>query len=386
MYGIFSIGLGMVIITGGIDLSVGSLFALQGVMFGLMLGTAAWPFGEGATTSLPWWLAALLLVAGTMLLGLIHGLLITRAKMQPFIVTLCGLLIYRGAARYFSGDSSIGFGTEDYGMLRWLQAGKLPAIPIPFLILAILVVLVIATLPGLLARRKAGTGLTLGDKFTLGATSALALATIALLIGWLTLDPVGRIGRSAGLEVIFPLLATQKLSLPMPFVLLIIVAVIAGVVLHGSVYGRYLFAVGRNEEATRYSGVNTKRVITSVYVVSAGLAALSGLLFAFYSNAITPSTHGSFYELFGIAAAVLGGCSLRGGEGSILGIVLGAILIQLLQNLVNILGLPSSLNFAVMGVVILLGVLADGLLREKRFAPWDWLTRRFQPKVDREAA
>ena len=152
----------------------------------------------------------------------------------------------------------------------------------------------------------------------------------------------------------------------MPAVLLVGVAVAAAVLLHGSVYGRYLYAVGRNEEATRYSGVNTRRVITAAYVISAALAALSGLLFAFYANAITPASHGSFYELFGIAAAVLGGCSLRGGEGSIFGIVLGAALIQVLQNFVNLLGLPSSLNFAVMGGVILAGVLADQILGGRR--------------------
>src|SRR5215207_9111418 len=80
------------------------------------------------------------------------------------------------------------------------------------------------------------------------------------------------------------------------------------------------------------------------------------------------SRHGNFYELYAIAAAVLGGCSLRGGEGSILGIVLGAILLQVLQNLVNLLGIPSSLNFAVMGGVILLGVLADQQLQRRRQA------------------
>ncbi len=78
-----------------------------------------------------------------------------------------------------------------------------------------------------------------------------------------------------------------------------------------------------------------------------------------YTRSISPSSHGNFYELYAIAAAVLGGCSLRGGEGSIIGVVLGAVLLQVLQNLVNLLGIPSSLNFAVMGTVILIGVLAD---------------------------
>ena len=89
------------------------------------------------------------------------------------------------------------------------------------------------------------------------------------------------------------------------------------------------------------------------------LTALAAIFFAMYTRSISPSSHGNFYELYAIAAAVLGGCSLRGGEGSIIGIVLGAVLLQVLQNLVNLLGIPSSLNFAVMGSVILIGVLAD---------------------------
>ena len=89
------------------------------------------------------------------------------------------------------------------------------------------------------------------------------------------------------------------------------------------------------------------------------MTGISGILFAFYTNSVSPSSHGNFYELYGIAAAVLGGCSLRGGEGSIIGIVIGTALLQVLQNLVNLLGIPSSLNFAVMGAVVLVGVLAD---------------------------
>jgi ribose transport system permease protein len=89
---------------------------------------------------------------------------------------------------------------------------------------------------------------------------------------------------------------------------------------------------------------------------------VAGVLIAFYTNSISPANHGNFYELYGIAAAVLGGCSLRGGEGSIVGIVIGTALMQVLQNLVNLLGIPSSLNFAVMGAVIFFGVLVDQIL------------------------
>jgi ribose transport system permease protein len=270
MFGIFSIGMGIVIITGGIDLSVGSVFALQGVLLSMML--REWHF--------PWPIAALCAIFGVVLLGVIHGLLIAGLRLQSFIVTLCGLLIYRGAARYIANDDTKGFGSGSFGWLRPMAEGHL----------------------------------------------------------W---------------------------NIPMPFIIMLIAGAIMFVVLHRSVYGRYLFAVGRNEEAARYSGVHTRLVIGSAYAVSMLLASISGILFAFYTNSISPANTGSFYELYGIAAAVLGGCSLRGGEGSIIGILLGTALLQVLQNLVNLLGIPSSLNFAVMGAVILIGVMIDELLGKR---------------------
>ena len=100
MFGIFSIGLGIVIITGGIDLSVGSLFALLGVLLSMMLVDWHWP----------WPLALLAILAGGGIIGILHGFLITRVGLQPFIVTLCGLLLYRGVARFISHDETKGFG------------------------------------------------------------------------------------------------------------------------------------------------------------------------------------------------------------------------------------------------------------------------------------
>ena len=282
MYGIFSIGVGLVIITGGIDLSVGSLFALLGVFLAMLLDRREnnwpWPFGWFNRRYWPWPLAVFTTVGLGTAIGAFHGFLITRVKLQPFIVTLCGLLFYRGMARYIAQDDTKGF--EDPTGFQWLE------------------------------------------NFATGKV-------------W---------------------------GVPMPFVLLIGLSVIMWIVLHRSVYGRHLFAVGRSEETARFSGINTKRVIASAYVISGLFAALAAILIAFYTNSISPAMHGNFYELYGIAAAVLGGCSLRGGEGSIIGILLGTILLQVLQNLVNLLGIPSSLNFAVMGAVILVGALADQLL------------------------
>jgi ribose transport system permease protein len=271
MYGIFSMGIGMVIITGGIDLSVGSVFALLGVVLSIML--TQW--------ALPGAVAVLAVIAIASALGLLHGVLVTRVRIQPFIVTLCGLLFYRGVARFIAGDETKGF------------------------------------------------------------------------------------GNAGGFEKLQNLATGSLFHVPMPFVLMIVIGVVMWVVLHRSVYGRYLFAVGRNEEAARYSGINSRLVIASAYVLSGLMAGIAGVVLAFYTNSISPSSHGSFYELYGIAAAVLGGCSLRGGEGSIIGILIGAALLQVLQNLVNLLGIPSSLNFAVMGAVILIGVIADQVFERR---------------------
>ena len=141
----------------------------------------------------------------------------------------------------------------------------------------------------------------------------------------------------------------QSCGVPNSFIALIVIAIVMWVVLHRSVFGRYLYAIGKNEEAARYSGIRTGRVIIAAYVICGVLTALSAIYFAMYTRSISPASHGKFYELYAIAAAVLGGFSLRGGEGSLIGVLLGTVLLQELQNLVNLLGIPSSLNFAVMG-------------------------------------
>jgi ribose transport system permease protein len=151
-------------------------------------------------------------------------------------------------------------------------------------------------------------------------------------------------------------------------------------VLHVSVYGRYLFAIGRNEEAAFYSGIDTKLIVTSAYVLCGFLTGISAILLGFYTNSVSPASHGSFFELYAIAAAVLGGCSLRGGEGSVLGIFLGTAMIQLLRNIVNLQGIDSSLEFVVMGGVILIAVIFDQVLAARRRA----LESRLDLKPDLE--
>ena len=265
LFGILSIGQAFVIITGGIELSVGSLVAFLGVLF----------IDFVAVQNMPWPVAlpVILILGG--IFGAIHGWLITRLNLQPFVVTLCGLLIYRGAARFYTADGTAGFAFgQNFPDLEFLTAGRFYGVP-------------------------------------------------------------------------------------NTFIALVIIAAVMWIVLHRSVYGRYLYAIGKNEEAAKYSGIRTAKMVMIAYVICGVLTALSAIYFAMYTRSISPASHGQFYELYAIAAAVLGGFSLRGGEGSLIGVVLGTILLQELQNLVNLLGIPSSLNFAVMGGVILIGVLID---------------------------
>ena len=152
--------------------------------------------------------------------------------------------------------------------------------------------------------------------------------------------------------------------IPAPMVFLAVIATAAAIFLNKTIYGRYLLALGNNESAARLSGINTDRMIILAYVICAFCTAIGGLLFALDGNSIQPAGHGNFYELYAIAAAVLGGCSLRGGEGSIAGVVIGAAVMRVLYNSITLLKIPTSLEFAIIGVVIMIGVLADEIVKK----------------------
>ncbi|WP_437616855.1 ABC transporter permease [Sorangium sp. So ce834] len=306
LFGILSIGAGFVIITGGIDLSIGSVVALAGCMLPWLLAVQHWSPA----------LAVPVLLGISLCIGLAHGLLITKLRLQPFVVTLCGLLLYRGTARGISGDQTQGFGVG-FESLRYLSVGSPFAIPVPFL-----------------------SWISEG-RFSPYAVNPFTGARTRL-------DPI------------------TWIDIPMPFLLFLGIAVAASIFLNRTIYGRYLMALGRNEQAARYSGVDTDRMTILAYVLCSVLACFGGMLFALEVNSAQPVDFGNFYELYAIAAAVLGGFSLRGGEGAVMGVILGTALMQVLRNSINMLGVPTQIEFAVIGAVILIGVIADELA--KRYA------------------
>ena len=285
LFGILAIGVCFVIVTGGIDLSIGSLIGLTGALFPLLLVNKGTPVWAG--------FAIVLLLAASV--GLVHGLLITKLRLQPFIVTLCGLFIYRGMARYMTGEMNQGFGNSFSG-LRQLVKFK--------------------------------------------------------VFGFV----------------------------PMPFAILVITGIIAAVFLNLTIYGRYLLALGRNESAARYSGINTDRMVITAYIICSLLAGVGGILFALEQNSVQPSTFGNFYELYAIAGAVLGGCSLRGGDGAVVGVVCGAAMLEVIRNAVIFLDVKTESEFTVIGFVILIGVTVDELV--KRFSDRQGAIRRQKEVVD----
>jgi ribose transport system permease protein len=273
LYGIITLGAGILIISGGIDLSIGSVVALSATLTAILLTDpdCQWP---------PALVLPLVLVLGVVI-GLINGLLVTKLKLPPFMVTLCGLFIYRGVARTISGNMSKGLGNQFEDLKHLLYD-----------------------------------------------------------------DPV--------------------FGLPRFFAIFLVLAAVATVFLHFSVYGRYLYAIGSNERAARYAGIATDRYKILAYVICSTLAALFGILFLMEQNSVRSSSDGSFYELYAIAGAVMGGCSLRGGEGTVLGIIIGTAILWLLPNLTNLLGVSSELEFIVIGGALLLGAVLDEVLRPRK--------------------
>jgi len=267
-FGILSLGQALVIITGGIDLSVGSVVALVGITTAILLRDVGWhplvsiPIALGIAT----------------LIGAWHGVMVAKARIQPFVVTLCGLFFYRGIVRLMTGDATRGFGNQ-FPSLKWLGSGFIPDIDASFV--------------------------------------------------------------------------------SVPFVIMLIVGIVECAYLHFTAPGRHIFAVGASEESARFSGIPVDRVKITAYTLCGLLSGLGGLLVAFNVNSLGPSDFGSFYELYAIAGVVLGGCSLRGGSGTVPGVVVGASLIVVLKNLVNILQIPSQLEYVVIGGAILLGVFVD---------------------------
>jgi ribose transport system permease protein len=278
-YGVITLGVAVLIVTGAIDLSIGSVVGLSAVGFGLLL-----------TRGVPPVAALAVVLVGGGLIGLVHGLLVTRLRLQAFLVTLCGLFVYRGLARYLTERPM-----------------------------------------GLVTIQRDHPSTTGGINFLR-----------SLLIGK---DENGALNYPS-----------------MMFAFLALTAVV-GLVLHKSVVGRYWYAIGYNESAARYSGISTDRYRLLGFVLCSTLASLGGVMMILDVGTADPNNAGETWELYAITGAVLGGCSLKGGEGTAVGMVLGAMVLPLLKNVVSFYQIPDAVIPAVIGLTLLLGTIADEFVR-----------------------
>jgi ribose transport system permease protein len=152
-------------------------------------------------------------------------------------------------------------------------------------------------------------------------------------------------------------------------VLLVLIglAIVIGLILHGTVYGRHIYAVGANEQAARYAGINTDRVKIFAYMLCSTLAGLGGVLLLCENSTATPSSAGSLLELYAITGGVLGGCALRGGEGSVPGMLLGAAVLPLLRKLCSFSRfIGDEQEYTVIGAALLVGTIANELIGRRR--------------------
>ncbi len=274
---VLGVGQTFVIITGGIDLSVGSLVALTGVVAALLANAVH-------LSGFPLIAATLIVAVGVgSFAGWINALPVVRLNLPPFITTLAMLEMALGASFILSHGRPVALASPDF--------------------------------------QNTGIGSFLG-----GVTTALHLP-----------------------------------SIPMPVIWMLVIIVIASVILTRTRFGRYVFAIGGNEEAARLAGINVARVKTAVYVISGACAAIVGFLYMALFSSGSPQTGTGDELLESIAAVVVGGTSLTGGRGSVIGTFFGALLIGVLYNAMNLLNVDSYLQKVLLGAVILLAVVLDEL-------------------------
>ncbi len=259
---LIAFGMTFVILTGGIDLSVGSILALSSALTAGLLGSG-----------MPVTLAILISLILGCILGMMNGLLISYGKLAPFIVTLATMTIFRGATLVYTNGNPITKGLSDTFLFQFLGQGYIVGIPFPVIIM-------------------------------------------------------------------------------------FIVFIVLYVLLHKTAFGKSVYAIGGNEKAAYISGVKLNKVKIIIYSISGIMASISGLIITSRLSSAQP-TAGASYEMDAIAAVVLGGTSLSGGKGRILGTLIGALIIGVLNNGLNIIGVSAFWQQVVKGVVILIAVLID---------------------------
>jgi len=326
---ILAIGMVMVIVAGHIDLSVGSVAAFIGAVSGVLIRDAGFE----------WWVAIVLSLLIGAAVGAWQGYWIAYVGIPAFIVTLAGMLIFRGLALVVLGNTNIGSFPEGY---RALGNGFLTDLfgeyEVDPFTLGIGVIAIIAFVIQQL-RTRSGRKSYAQEVEPLGwFVGKLALVSVAIFaISWA--------------------LASFK-GIPVTLIILAVLVLVYGIVTNRSVFGRHIYAIGGNRHAAELSGVKTKKVDFFIFVNMGFLAALAGLVFTARLNLAGPKA-GDGFELEAISAAFIGGAAVQGGVGTIGGAIIGGLIIGVLNNGMSILGIGIEWQQTVKGLVLLLAVAFD---------------------------
>jgi D-xylose transport system permease protein len=325
---ILAIGMVLVIVAGQIDLSVGSLVGLMGGVAAVLNVWYDW-------NAVPVIVATLALGA---CIGLIQGWIIAYRAVPAFIVTLGGMLIFRGVLFGISGSVTIAPLTPTLKSVG--QSYMADLVGWIFGIVALIVA-------GVLIIRKRNARQNFGFDVEPLAFSITKLFVYGVLI----------LG--------FVNIMNSYKGIPVPFVMVIVLALVFTFISKNTTFGRHVYAIGGNQEAARLSGINIKRRILIVFILCNSLAAVAGLVLVARLNAATMSA-GNMYELDAIAACVIGGTSLMGGVGTIAGALIGALVMASLDNGMSIMNLESFWQYIVKGSILILAVYVDIYTRQRK--------------------
>jgi D-xylose transport system permease protein len=362
---VMACGMVLVIVTRNIDLSVGSMLGFVGMVTGLVQARLL-PELLGFEHPATWLLSIAAAIALGGLIGLFQGALIAYLAIPSFIVTLGGLLVWRGGAWWVTQGQTI---APMDSRFRPLGGGIEGAIgtSASWSIGLVICALIVAGI-GFARRRRKRYGFALRPLWAEIALAALACGTVigAVAIANAYALPTGiarRLTEAKG--GIWPeggLVIGHGLAVPV--LLALAVGVVMSFLARRLRFGRYVFSIGGNPEAAQLSGVNTRKVLMLVYGLMGVLVGIAACISTARLNAATNSA-GQLDELYVIAAAVIGGTSLAGGVGTITGAMLGALVMQSLQSGMVLIGVDTPLQNIVVGIVLVLAVWLDGLYRKR---------------------
>ena len=319
----------MLIVTRNFDLSVGSAVALVGVILALL--TVKYDFSI--------WIGILAAVAGGVVMGAWQGFWVTQVGVSSFIVTLAGMLYFRGLSMIATNGATVAPLPDS---LTDLAAGFLS----PALSIGVIVVLLggyfLLRLSELLRAQSLELVQHLGTEFMRATWPAIVAATLAIWV-------------------------VSRQGIPYLVLLVAICAIVAELLMRRTRYGARLYAIGGNPEAARLSGINVKRVVFWNFVIAGFGYGVTGVALTARVSGAIGGTAGLFLELDAIAAAIIGGTSLSGGRGRVLGALLGALLMGSLNNGMSLMNVPTFYQNTARGVVLLLAVAIDHLSRAGRY-------------------